>query len=167
MTGKRYVWALVSLATAIVCAGAVIAPVAVAGASSRGGSAKSEPFVVTKITPGHVFMVPNGAHKNVTIRWSGKAEFPITVYVVPAYHCGSSVFTCSTGATVFKHGTHTLVLKGADSCSGTLTTPVTFVEYWYLVNAKGQYSSALPETFTCKYTATAVASRERPSGGGV
>jgi hypothetical protein len=131
---------------AAVCAAAVTAP-AVAAAGTAAGA---HPFRIISVTPVHVSLIPDGPRKAYTIRWSGPADFPISAYYVPAFGCSRSGLTCINNSRRFAKGTTTLVWPGAAYCVGSFAEPFSGHVFVYLVNARGQYTDALPVTFTCE-----------------
>lgn len=118
--------------------------------AATGASVVTRPFQLNKVSPQRYDIIINGAAQSFTIHWSGKATFPIRAYIIPTETCSNSGFTCGSYSHRFARGTSTLVWHNATSCFGSIAAAFTGHEYIYLVNAKRQYTSAIPLTFTCK-----------------
>jgi hypothetical protein len=133
---------------AATCVAAVILPITATAAVQ---TAAPRPFQLNSFAPQSPKLIPNGPAVSLTITWSGQAAFPITAYLIPAATCSSKQFTCGIISHRFTSGTTKLVWANALRCGGSLPKPFTGHTYLYLLNAKGQFTVALPLAFVCEY----------------
>lgn len=134
----------------ILAATASIVAVLVPATTATGASIATRPFQLNTVSPQHYDITINGPAQSFTIHWSGTATFPIRAYIIPTENCSKNGFTCGSFSHRFARGTSTLVWHNATRCYGSIAAAFTGHEYIYLVDAKNQYTDALPLTFTCK-----------------
>jgi hypothetical protein len=131
---------------------------AVQVATMAGAGAKAaKPFAITKVTPNpevlKVKTIPGTASKDVKVHWQGTAVFPITLNVTPEPGCSTSTFTCNPSSTTFASGSKILVRTSTCSINAG-TAPGTFTGKfdYQLVDANGQTTASVPETYTCTWS---------------
>ena len=96
--------------------------------------------------------VPGTASKVVKVHWKGTAAFPITLYVTPEPGCSTATFTCNPATVTYTSGGH--ALPRTSSCminAGTAPGSFTGMFDYQLVDANGQTTGIVAETYTCNW----------------
>ena len=138
--------------------------------ATAGGSAfatqirsTATPFEITSATPSPSNLtIPanaQSASKKVTIKWEGKADFPLTVVLTPSKTCAEQVrgFVCSPGTAMILRHEDPIVVPNGWSCFRdrfVATGSVSSVYYLYMVYKADGEKHRTPTVkmyFTCSW----------------
>jgi hypothetical protein len=114
-----------------------------------------KPFQLTKVTPDpeilNVKSLPGTATKVVKVHWKGTAAFPITLHITPEPGCSTSFFTCYPTTVTYTSGTHALPRTSTCTINAGPSGSFTGRFDYQLVDANGQTTGIVAETYTCNW----------------